>query len=258
MSHRAAAWLAWFLWAICVALVALAVLLVLNTPPVPARGGPNLDVLAGVPFLAYATAGAFIASRRPTNAVGWVLCGMGLVFEFHAFAGAYADYALVARPGSLPGGVIMLWTSTGWLSIPGMLLGVVLLVLLFPDGRPPNRGLWAVVWMAFGGATLVAFGTAMSPGPMNNYESVHNPFAVSRSVDEEVMWPLVTLGLVVLLISWVASVISVQLRLDGARGKEREQIKWFAYAAGLLLFGVFVGFPAADAIGGRGRFSRFS
>src|SRR3712207_5433770 len=103
--------------------------------PVQTRGGrPNLQVLAGVPFLAYATVGAFVASRRPKNAVGWVLCGMGLAFEVHAFAGAYADYALVARPGSLPGGVIMLWMSTGWLSIPSMLLGVVLLVLLFPDG----------------------------------------------------------------------------------------------------------------------------
>src|SRR3712207_2336246 len=134
LSARIAASLAWLLCALCVALAALAVVLVLNTPPVPARGGPNLDVLAGVPFLAYAMVGAFIASRRPKNAVGWVLCGMGLAFLVHAFAGAYADYALVARPGSLPGGVIMLWMSTGWLSIPSMLLGVVLLVLLFPDG----------------------------------------------------------------------------------------------------------------------------
>jgi cytochrome bd-type quinol oxidase subunit 2 len=80
MSHRAAAWLAWFLWAICVALVALAVVLVLNTPPVPARDGPNFAVLAAVPFLTYATVGAFVAARRPKNAVGWVLCGMGFVF----------------------------------------------------------------------------------------------------------------------------------------------------------------------------------
>jgi hypothetical protein len=249
-ASRVAAGCAWVLWAICVALVALAVLLVLNTPPVPARGGPNLDVLAAVPFLTYATVGAFVASRRPENAVGWLLCGMGLVFAFHAFAGAYADYALVARPGSLPGGVVMLWVSTGWLSVPGMLLGVVLLILLFPDGRPPNRGLWTVAWMAVGGATLGALSSAVSPGPMNGYEAVPNPFGVSRSVDEEVMWPLAALGVVVLLISWVASVISLHLRLDGARGAEREQIKWFAYAAALLLFGVFVGFPAADAMGG--------
>ena len=52
------------------------------------------------------------------NAVGWVLCGMGLIVEVHAFAGAYADYTLFAHPGSLPGGKIMLWL-TEWLAFPG-------------------------------------------------------------------------------------------------------------------------------------------
>ncbi|MDQ5828016.1 MAG: hypothetical protein M3441_28165, partial [Chloroflexota bacterium] len=50
MSRLIAAWLAWLLWALCLALVVLAVVLVLNTPPVPARDGPNLEVLAAVPF----------------------------------------------------------------------------------------------------------------------------------------------------------------------------------------------------------------
>jgi hypothetical protein len=208
-------------------------------------------VLAAVPFLAYATVGAVVASRRPNNAVGWVLCGMGLTFEVHTFAGAYADHALVARPGSLPGAVIMLWVSTGWLSIPGMLLGAVLLVLLFPDGRPPNRGLWAVSWMALGGAALVALGFAASPGPMNNYESVHNPFGVSGSVYADALWLWESLAAVVLLVSWLAAVISLHLRLDVARGAELEQIKWFAYASVVLLFGIFVGFPASEAMGGR-------
>ena len=144
----------------------------------------------------------------------------------------------------------MLWASTGWVSIPGMLLGVVLLVLLFPDGRPPNRGLWAVVWMALGGAALMALANSVSPGPMNDYDSVQNPFGVSRRVHDDVMWPLGMLGAVVLLVSWLASVISLHLRLDGARDAEREQIKWFAYAAALLLFGLFVGLPLADARGG--------
>jgi hypothetical protein len=235
-----------------VVLVVLAVVLVLNTPPVQARGGrPNLQVLAGVPFLAYATVGAFVASRRPKNAVGWVLCGMGLAFEVHAFAGAYADHALVARDGALPGAAVMLWVSTGWLAIPGMLLGVVLLVLLFPDGRPLNRALWAVAWIALGGAALGAFATAVIPGPMNNHESVHNPFGAGSSVHGEFLWLLETLAAVVLLVSWLAAVISLHLRLDGARGAEREQIKWFAYASALLLFGLFVGLPAAEAMGGR-------
>jgi heme exporter protein D len=60
---------------------------------------------------------------------------------------------------------------------------------------------------------------------MNNYESVHNPFGLGKGVYEDLVWPAGAIGLVVLLISWVASVISLHLRLDGARGAEREQIQ---------------------------------
>jgi hypothetical protein len=59
---------------------------------------------------------------------------MGLVVEVQAFAGAYADYALFAHPGSLPGGIIMLWL-TEWVVFPGVVLGAVLLVLLFPTSH---------------------------------------------------------------------------------------------------------------------------
>src|SRR5215210_1683611 len=88
MSTRAPAIRAWSLWALCGALAVLAVLLDFYTPPVPARHGPNFDVLAGVPLLVYPTVGAFLVSHRPKNLVGWILCGMGLFFEIGAFPGA--------------------------------------------------------------------------------------------------------------------------------------------------------------------------
>ena len=83
MSRRAAAWLAWSLWALCVVFVVLAVLLYFYTSL--ERPHPRFVVLAGVPLLVYPTIGAFIVSHRPKNAVGWVLCGMGFVFEVLAF-----------------------------------------------------------------------------------------------------------------------------------------------------------------------------
>ena len=76
MSTRAPALLAWLLWALCGALAMLAVLLDFYTPPVPARHGPNYEVLAGVPLLVYPTVGAFLVSHRPKNPVDWILCGM--------------------------------------------------------------------------------------------------------------------------------------------------------------------------------------
>jgi hypothetical protein len=249
MSHRAA-WLAWLLWTLCVMLAASGVLLDFYTPPVPARHGPNFDVFAGVLLLSYPTIGAFIVSHRPKNAVGWVLCGMGLIVEVHAFAGAYADYTLFAHPGSLPGGKIMLWL-TEWLAFPGGTLGVVLLVLLFPTGRLLARGWQAVAWMAVGGAALFALWWATVPGPFYLYRSIYNPFGIGGDLGEA-LDVLGRVGMAVLLLSAIASVFSVFLRLQGAEGEERQQIKWFAYAAAVLGGAFLVIIPAAQEIGGPG------
>ena len=116
------------------ALRALAVMLDFYTRPVPARHGPNSDALAGVPLLMYPTVGAFLVSHRPKNSVGWILCGMGLVFEVGAFASAHADYALFARSGSVPGSIFMLWVTewVGLLAFPW----AVLLGLAVPPRSP--------------------------------------------------------------------------------------------------------------------------
>jgi hypothetical protein len=46
-------------------------------------------------FLAtYAVAGAVVASRRPSNPIGWLLLGTGLVMACRGLAGEYARYAL--------------------------------------------------------------------------------------------------------------------------------------------------------------------
>ena len=72
--------LVWSLWAICVALAVLALILDFHTSPI--RHEPDFTVLAGLPLLVYPTVGTLIVSNRPGNAVGWVLCGMGLFSSF--------------------------------------------------------------------------------------------------------------------------------------------------------------------------------
>ena len=176
MTARTAAWFAWSLCALCGALAVLAVLLDFYTPPVRARHVPNFDVLAGVPLLVYPTVGAFLVSHGPKNPVGWILCGMGLVFEIGAFAGAYADYALFARPGSVPGGILMLWV-TEWVGVL-VFPSAVLLVLLFPHGRLVARGWRAAVWMAVAGGALWALWWATWAQSNYFYQSIDNSFGI--------------------------------------------------------------------------------
>ncbi len=125
MSHHAAAWLAWTPCAVCVVLIALGLLLDFVTdervsPDLPAGmlGGSALAILTAVLSLAYATVGALIASRLPQNPIGWIFCGVGLLYETRRFTTAYANYALMENfallegstwPGSRRG-----WGMLGW------------------------------------------------------------------------------------------------------------------------------------------------
>jgi hypothetical protein len=226
MSTRAAAWLAWSVWALCVVFVVLAVLLYFYTSS--ERPHPRFVVLGGVPLLVYPTIGAFIASHRPKNAVGWVLCGMGFVIEVLVFSRAYADYLLFAHPGSLIG-KIMDDQATPWTVGPIVMMCAVLLVLFFPDGKLPHRGWWAVVLMAVCGTALVNYWWVTWPG---------------GTVEV-----LGRFGGAILLVSCVASLIAVIVRLQSAEARERQQLKWFAYGAAVFLGAYFL-MGATFQIGG--------
>ena len=68
-------------------------------------------MLTGVLSLAYPTVGALIASRLPSNPIGWIFCGVGLLYAAQRFTIAYADYALLVN-FALPGGEYAAWFST--------------------------------------------------------------------------------------------------------------------------------------------------
>ena len=114
MSSRTAAWLAWSLWAVCVVLIGLALALdFLTGGGIPAglpgqRLGPAFALLTGVLSLASPTVGALIASRLPTNPIGWIFCGTGLLYTGQRFTQAYADCALLENL-AFPGGEYVGW-----------------------------------------------------------------------------------------------------------------------------------------------------
>jgi hypothetical protein len=250
MKRRTAAWMAWSVWVLCVGLIASAVVLDFFNSSVPTKGFPNFDLYIGIALLAYPTGGAIVASRRPNNLVGWIFCGMGLLFGVSVFAEAYASYALAAGFGSFPGGVYMAWFSGEFLVLPGLFLGSALLVLLFPNGRLLSRSWRAVVWLAVGGSAMTALAFATSPGRTSPYR-ISNPFGIEGNL-RTIVDVLGRLGAATVLVCCVLAVISVFVRLQSAEGEERQQIKWFAYAAAVLLSTFFLGLPLAAVIGAIG------
>jgi hypothetical protein len=170
MSSRAAAWLAWSMCLLALALTALSVVfLILNLsyPNVPVyRYWPESTILA----VAYSIVGALVASRRPGNPIGWVLCAIGLSWGAAHLNSEYATYALLAAPGSLPAGEVAAWIYS-WLWVPGLGL-IVFLALLFPNGRLPSPRWRPFAWLS---VLLVAAGTIMaafSPGPILSCSAV--------------------------------------------------------------------------------------
>jgi hypothetical protein len=185
MSRRTAAWLAWSLWAVCVVLIALALLLdfltdevILFGPPAE-RPGPGFAVLTGTLSLVYPTVGALVASRLPSNPIGWIFCGAGLLYTAQRFTQAYADYTLLEN-FAFPGGEYMAWFST-LVETSGLIPAGVFVMLLFPDGRLLSRRWQIVVWMAVLGATLTALYYAFYPDYLVTHSYVDNPFGVVGS-----------------------------------------------------------------------------
>ena len=216
MSRRTAAWLA---WPLCVAALALLVagmavsyLLRRSSSPASADLALWLELLLLSGFAAYPTVGALVASRRPGNAIGWLLCAVGLAAAAVSFTEPYSLYARAVPAGSLPGVEIAAFLDS---VNPGVRLAVFI-PLYFPDGRLPSRRWLPVAWLAGGGVVLnVAY------------------FWLPDGLSEIVL----AVSFAFLFAGLLGSVASVVHRLRRARGEERQQIKWLVYAASLMIVG---------------------
>ena len=202
----------------------------------------GLAALLQVLLLAFPTVGALIASRRPQNPIGWIFCAAGFILAFLPLSEAYTDYALYARSDPLPGAEFTAWISQ-WVGFPVFLLVAVLLFLLFPTGRLLSRRWRFVTWVAVIANVLFALGIALAPGRLAGNPSVINPFGVGGVIIGGVVparrffGALANIGYLLSLFSVVVSVVSPILRLRRASGEQRQQLKWFVYAASLTAVG---------------------
>jgi hypothetical protein len=243
MSRRTAAWLAWSVLAVCVVLITLALVLDFTTEGLPLEVGgfrydPAFAVLTGVLSLAYPAVGALIASRLPTNPIGWIFCGLGVIYATRRFTLAYADHAMLVNI-ALPWGEFAAWFST-LILIATPTLGVFLM-LLFPGGRLPSRRWRIVVWITVLGAAMSALGFAFMPSSLLTHSDVGNPFAIVGVIYGKLptyhfFGASRLLGMTLVSTSLLAALFSVILRLRHARGNDRQQIKWFLFAAVPLTF----------------------
>jgi hypothetical protein len=237
---RAWTWLAW-------AIVAVFVVSVAGTFVLGWRDGNFQDPLQTtsllLAFAAFTGVGAVLVAHRPGNAIGWILAVAGLLATTGGAAEAYARSALLAGR-HWPGGPVAAWWS-GWTWFPTLALTLVGLPLLFPTGRPPTRRWRPVLWLAaiVGGA--ISLLAAIQPTiDVSDVGEIANPFALGPfgNPEESVTGGIFFAALILLIL---LAVVSLVLRFRRARGDERQQLKWFTYAAALLPLSMLVdGVPA--------------
>ena len=135
-------------WALC----ALSVALALASVALAFVNGEDLleqvaahHAIGILDALVLSVVGALIVVRDPRHLLAWLLLVDSLLLATFNFAAQYAPLALglTSRHLSLPGGELASWLAS-WTNVPGIVISVVFLVLLFPDGRLPSRRWWPV------------------------------------------------------------------------------------------------------------------
>jgi len=214
-----------------------------------AASGGSVPVWMSAPF---AVVGFVLAWRKPGNPLGWVILGVAGCFALSEDASYYtvADYRL--GHGGLPLGWLALLAQPGW--APGItLLGLI--VLLFPDGRPPSsRWRWmawayaavAMLWIA--GAITLTVGAII--GHETQVDSGGNLLLLSGSDRSAAWWNVLQDVFFPLLVAcWLASLASQGFSYRRSSGERRQQLKWLM--AGSALAGAGIAIPLL-LLGGAG------
>jgi hypothetical protein len=238
VTRSAAARVGWSSWAVSLTLglASVALLVLTRATPIPRGAAPRAIVAAwGLAVLVIlSTMGALIVARRPANLIGWSFVAAGLGLALAAFGGEYAIYALLTEPGALPGAAWLVWIPL-WLTIPAIYSAFAALLLVFPTGRLLSPRWRPVAWMVVGWIAGVAVGNFTYPP--ESYLGAEAPVRLNEAAGQimntigSLAWLLATLAI-------PAAAASLVVRFRRSRSQERQQLKWLAYAAALLGFGV--------------------
>jgi hypothetical protein len=180
-----------------------------------------------------ATLGTAIALRQPQNRVGWVFLVSGVFTALLEVAGEYARYALVELGGVLPGGA---WAVV--LTGVGLSLGIgpitTYLLLIFPDGRLPSARWRPVEWYTVTILVVWAIAPALLFAEAGFGLVVRNPSPIGLAITLDERGRQL-LGVMFAIPAAILCGAAFVHRFRRSRGVERQQLKWVAYAAVVMV-----------------------
>jgi hypothetical protein len=194
-----------------------------------------LDVIVslGVPIL-----GIVVVNRQPRNAVGWLFTIAGIAVGIATFGQAYALHALIAAPGTVPGGQLLAWVSNTLWPIP--ICCLTLLFLLFPTGRLVSRRWRIVVGLTI--AILLLLTIAASVLATASWSDPFAGFNIETGSIGAAARVAILISAFALPVAMLLSVVSIVQRFRGSSGDERLQLKWFVSTAAVTAIAFSVAF----------------
>ena len=201
-----------------------------------------------------AVMGFVVAWRKPGNPLGWIMLGAAAFLVLSEDASFYtvADYRL--RHGGLPLGWAALLAQPGW--APGIVL-FGLVVLLFPDGRPPSRRLRWMVWVYaaaamlwIGGAVTLTVGAII--GHHTPVDSGGNLLLLTGTDHAATWWNAVqNVFFALLAVCWLVALAGQVLSYRRSSGERRQQLKWLLAGSAVAFVAVGISFtqPGSSSVG---------
>lgn len=226
---------AWFAIVVAAAGLVLAVINVVNGGDL--RRILSHQALTPIITVGYAVMGGLVASKRPGHAVGWIFLVTAVLYSFTALFAAYAWGNVAASEFH----DLLTWFGL-WLWLPAVMLPLIFVLLLFPDGRLPSRPWLLAAWSAGAGLALCSLTLMLHPGPLEMWGTDANPFGHAPLAP--VLDVAVGVGTALLMIGLVASSVAPFVRFRRASGETRQQLKWLLYALLFIPVGFAVGVVA--------------
>jgi hypothetical protein len=193
----------------------------------------HLDVVLSpwiATFSSFGIAGSLLVMRRPGNAIGWVmlafavLCSMGVAGPLLASRLLASGLETSAAWADAVGNALM---TVGILSVPALLA-------LFPDGEVPGRAgrilFWFIPWVALIGVTATMLNGGWGGDP--DQAMVESPLRDATAPWGDALAQVFLAGMGVSVL-WSTALLIRRWRVTAGAG--RQQIKWLAVAAAILV-----------------------
>ena len=226
-------------------------------PPQPAGWAQSAMGISAIALIGviYALVAAALINRLPRHPIGWIFIAisfaMAIVIPINqALEGVLHSMRAVPQLTLLVG-----W-AVGAVQLPGAVVSAIIVLLLFPSGRPEYRYSRLAVALALSGFLLLAISTALRPEGLLWYPTLPNPLGTPSSIR-----PFIAAGMVLGATALVSSLVLAALWLAGrfrsAHSVERRHLAWVAFGAvtmtvtvALLFVARYVG-PVDDPVGER-------